>query len=428
MPTKSNDGPAEQAFARLKDLVFPDYHLRQMQWDDRLWTTGGALVQSLVECLSHGFLGKPGEVKSWLLWYTFETYTQNPTLDPANPCQADSADPGNPPEQRLGVALALVFCAELALRHRAAAEQELGPLLFSLRNGRENGCQPPPTWFDYELPDGSKVSLTWLEKNRPETVQTLRQLLANEDWVWGCIRTLQGAPVLGSALRPALCAPVVGVDLKAEAMVHTLVVEVLNQGAGKVFRHPCDAFDTEPALDTQFSRSMRMAFTTALAEVNKDKSDPERILADGRWRLLHRWKWNSEERGRLPPLAAPNGASASGAAARAWWFAMSGKVLDDRVVVIAQVNDAGQFVAVDDQSIGPKLEAVIQTVIADAKNDSPQAWQHFDTVGVVDDNLGPAREVVEAAVRQGRIHEDQLEVVDLAHPEVRRSRVAAAGA
>lgn len=420
MTTLKTDEPAEEAFGKLKSLVFPAFELRQKQWEEGLWTSGCALVEALAECLSLGLLGEPGELRSWLLWHAGEDYTQNPTAEPEPTRKIDTPGPGRLPERSLGEALALVYCAELALRHRED-EQEMGALLLSLRNGRDRGFQPTPEWFAGHFPGRDPVTLDWLEANRPQSIRTLRQMLADEDWVWGCIRTLQGAPVLGGGMRQALCAPVVGVDLKGQALVHTLVVEVLNQGTGRVFRHPCDALDTEPVLDTQFDHSMRTAFRTALVEVSKGKPEAERMLVDGRWRLLHGWKWDEQKRRELRPLVAPSGASASGAAARLWWFALSGKVPDDRVVVIAQVNEAGQIVAVESEPVGPKLEAVIQMVSAD----SQQGWQYFDTVCVVEDNVNPAREAVEAAVKQRRIREDQLEVVDIAHHENRRSNTPA---
>jgi hypothetical protein len=410
MATDEKSGSAGPAFAKLKALVFPRFELRQAQWEERIWTSGDALAQALAECVSEGSLGHPGEVKSWPLWYAGEGYTKNATPGPQTSREADTSDPCSPPERRLGVALALVFCAELALRHREDTQQDLGKLLFSLCNGRDRGCQPSADWFDCQFPGRDPVNREWLRGNRPQTFQTMCQLLAEEDWVWGCIRSLQGAPVLGRSMGPDLCAPVVGVDLEGQAMVHTLVVEVLSCGAGKVFRSPCDVFGTEPVLEAQFAHSMRAAFTTALAEVNRGKPETKRVLDDGRWRLLHGWKWNLADGGKLRPVPAPSGASASGAAARLWWFALSDKVSDDRVVVIAQVNDAGQIVAVDREHIVPKLEAVIQAVITDSK----QGWQYFDTVGVVDENLETAQEAVETAVKQGRIREDQLKVVDIA--------------
>ena len=222
-------------------------------------------------------------------------------------------------------------------------------------------------------------------------------------------------------MRQALCAPVVGVDKKGEAMLHTLVVEVLDRGAGKVFRHPCDAFDTEPALDAQFTHSMRTAFSTALDQVNRGKPDNERALTDGRWRLLHGWKWKTEERNQLRPLMAPSGASASAAAMRLWWFALLGNVPDDRIIILAQINDSGEVVPVANEPIRPKLEAVIQAVKVDAQ----RGWQCFDTVAVVGENLTSAQEAIEAAVEQGRLSEGQLEAVDIAHPENRRCRATA---
>ena len=162
--------------------------------------------------------------------------------------------------------------------------------------------------------------------------------------------------------------------------VHTLAVEVLEQGDGHVFQHPCDAFQTVPRIDIAFYAALERAFAAA-------RKDTGNGACDGRWRILQGWQWDPMKRSDLEPLTAPSGASAGAAAALAWSCAFAGKVTDDRIVVIADINTAGQVGPVDDAAIPAKIAAV--------RNAPAFGWNRFDTVVVAAENFRTARQASE---------------------------------
>jgi hypothetical protein len=108
--------------------------------------------------------------------------------------------------------------------------------------------------------------------------------------------------------------------------VDTLVVEVLEPGTGEAFHYPDDVFHTN--LHGTFAGSMQHAFTAACQLTN-------RAGADGRWRLL--------QRPHSQPVDVAQGESASGAAARGWWYALTHKVPDAEIVALAEVDGRGRL-------------------------------------------------------------------------------------
>ena len=111
---------------------------------------------------------------------------------------------------------------------------------------------------------------------------------------------------------------------RGEAFVATLELELLPAGVGEVGVHPGAAFDT--TYHAGFCRSMRRAWDLAAGREAAD--------VDGRWRL--RCGLTSSSRGLS--LDSVDGASASGAAARGWWYALNRKVPDAGIVVLAEVK------------------------------------------------------------------------------------------
>jgi len=210
----------------------------------------------------------------------------------------------------------------------------------------------------------------------PQSEEVFHQLFSDDDWVQGCIRSLKEVATWGRTTH----IPVVGVSKEADAAIHTLAVEILGDGKACVFRHPWDAFDTTSWLDTGFRDSMKRAFLAA----NGGGSKP---VVDGRWRLLQGWEWDSTKRAALEPSSAPSGTSASAAAAIAWGCALDGTLPDTRVVVIAEITSTGE--------VGPVDDAVIPAKIAAVSAAPRHGWHQFDTVAVTTENFVTARKAAE---------------------------------
>lgn len=146
--------------------------------------------------------------------------------------------------------------------------------------------------------------------------------LGQLSWAWDVTRALLDKP---RHIVRSCEIPVAGTK-DADGFLATLVLEVLEPGCGEVFHAPQDAFHTRP--DEAFAAAMWDAWRGAC----------QRAMArgvtvhtrDGRWRLLQ----------MHTPILEANDRSASGAAARGWWFALRNKVPDKGVLVLAQVDPA----------------------------------------------------------------------------------------
>jgi len=140
-----------------------------------------------------------------------------------------------------------------------------------------------------------------------------------------CARGFLSAPrqVVGSAVIP-----VAHIEGTQGFVDETLLVEVLTPGTGQVFHHPDDVFHTRP--DSLFETALQHAFHTACHVAGRQG-------LDGCWRL---------HRGGQPTEMA-YGSSASGQAGRGFYCALTGKVLDEGVVVLAQVHGNGQLGTVE---------------------------------------------------------------------------------
>jgi hypothetical protein len=206
------------------------------------------------------------------------------------------------------------------------------------------------------------------------------------DWAWGCIRTFLNVPARGRVLHiPA----VAWRPAENEGFMLTLRLELMEGGTGGVLHHPEDAFVT--IVDEGFNDSMRDAWQAA-CKLAAEKGAP--LHCDARWRLLTGWSWDKSKRDDLVPAEVANDTSASGAAARGWWYALSNKVPDEEIVVLAQSDAVGGLTPVT--GITAKVAAIA-------------ASERFDTIAVTTENY---REAVEAVKKLGR--EQTLRVVDIA--------------
>ncbi|MCX6876568.1 MAG: hypothetical protein NTW21_22580 [Verrucomicrobia bacterium] len=205
------------------------------------------------------------------------------------------------------------------------------------------------------------------------------------DWAWGCIRTFLNAPPRGRALHIPVAA---WRPADATGLVLSLQLELLAAGTGDVFHHPRDAFATK--VDQEFSDSMRDAWQAA-CELAKAQGCP--VDCDGRWRLLSAWAWDKAARADQKPADWANERSASGAAARAWYYALGGTVPDEELVVLAQSDAAGNLSAVS--GVGPKARAIAET-------------GGFDTIAVTNENVAEATEALRQIGKLG-----QIRIVDI---------------
>jgi hypothetical protein len=188
-----------------------------------------------------------------------------------------------------------------------------------------------------------------------------------EGWALDCIRVLRQK----DAPRRSLPIPVALSDelLRDRGVLATLVLDVVEPGGGQVFQHPKEAVRTYPQAD--FEQSMQDAWTAAKELAQKGGAQ---VLFDARWRL----QLNEE------PVLEVSGRSASGAAARGWWFALTGKVPDEGVIALAQVRADGLLEGVD--GVPAKVKAIA---------DDPE--ERFDTIVVASDEN---QREAEAALRE----------------------------
>ena len=247
-------------------------------------------------------------------------------------------------------------------------------------------CNPPPSLKPLRVGKDLDAFRRSLEMER-----CCHALGTQEALAWGAILTFLDAPIRGQAVY----VPVAESDEKAgKGFLNTLVLEVIETGANGVFHHPRDILATH--WDPPFGDSIQDAWQAARALVGAEQETP---LWDGRWRILSGWTADPLKRCELRPTAEANGPSASAAAAWGWWFALTGKVLDDRVITVAKINAQGVISAVD--GIRLKVEAIV-------------AAGAFDTIAVEHENVDEARKAVADAVKKRKIKPCDIRVVDIA--------------
>jgi hypothetical protein len=149
-------------------------------------------------------------------------------------------------------------------------------------------------------------------------------------WLFNCVCELLPASLaarsssLPAGIQPkvevpvALCDEEIGLD----GLIASLCLE-LRAGSGEVFQHPEDTALKHYATET-FRRSMKAAWTAAMERAGRRD-------CDGRWRLL------------LMPSSVRevDGDSAGAAGARGWLLALTGRVSDPEVIVLAAVDGTG---------------------------------------------------------------------------------------
>jgi len=188
-------------------------------------------------------------------------------------------------------------------------------------------------------------------------------------WAWDVTRALLGA----ERHMVFSCEVTVAATAGGEGDLHTLTLEVLEPGSGEVFHAPGDVFYTDA--DDDFLASMQEAWSGALSMAQAQGS--ARRTWDGRWSLRQ-----GRERGSAP-LSVANGRSASGAAARGWWYALMRQMPDEGVIVIAQVdgvdtNGVMWLKGVDDRGVVVKTRAIAQdprfdTIVVASQQDEDAA-------------------------------------------------------
>jgi hypothetical protein len=207
---------------------------------------------------------------------------------------------------------------------------------------------------------------------------TLRRTCPQETWVWGCIRTFLNAPTRGKSLH----VPVALYDAQCgKGYVATFVLEALPSGAMQVFHHPTDAFTTR--FSKECDDSLQQAWRGALELARREGVD---VLCDGRWRLLRDGQ----------PIQEVGGRSASGAAAWGWYFALTGKVPDESIIVVAQVGETDVRLLNGVDGVDAKVKAIADD-------------GRFDTIVVAsDDNQREAEDALRALGKLGVIRVKNL--------------------
>ena len=192
----------------------------------------------------------------------------------------------------------------------------------------------------------------------------------DEDWALACQDWFRGRGGWSATVAVA------GVG-REQGRVHTLCVDVLPVGSGRLSHHPRDALAWSPP-DALFRESMRTAWKAAQGV------SEQHATYDGRYRLLE-GPFAEHEADRTAttatPVPSPAGASAGGAAARAWCYLLRGgeTVPDPGVVVLAGIarDGDGPFELTAVERIGRKAAAV-----AEVNRERAQQGPWLDTLVV----------------------------------------------
>lgn len=351
--------------ARLEELLrLPSWRKQQQAWENL--TTGDTLIRALQEAVQQGGVGEA--VPLLHVWQEV----------------IDNADEQRQSQWRREweIANRLLACAVPALESKALEDipNPTVEVLFPLLHAAAEAVGVP---CDHDADHGTlRMALPthgWFEANEvappshpARAVDLIFTGLASKvartashsrvSWGWDVTRRLVDAP------RQVMCSheiAVAGVE-GIQGFHATLVLEVLAPGNEGVFHHPDDAFVTYA--DADFVAAMQDAWHGAHELIHQQEQTVPSW--DGRWRLL---------RERRPATAAHD-RSASGAAARGWWYALTHKVPDEGVIVIAQVDpdNVMQMKGVD--GVSAKTQAIAQdprfdTIVVASKQDEEAALQ-----------------------------------------------------
>jgi len=174
--------------------------------------------------------------------------------------------------------------------------------------------------------------------------------------------SFRGTPIGGKAVAP------VAFVIAGSGVLARLEVEVFNSGPKLTANHPEQFLEFE--FKPQFTESIHTAFEAASQETGKTLC--------GRWRIRP-WTEEYSIRNDLPI----DGPSLGAAAARAWYFALSGRKIDPHVLVIARIGDRRAIEPLNDRAgVAAKVKAVCEVM----KGTAPMCLDEIDTVVVVGDN------------------------------------------
>ena len=207
------------------------------------------------------------------------------------------------------------------------------------------------------------------------TVRPFREV-PDEEWALACRDWLEGRAGWSASVAVA------GVG-RDQGRVDTLRADVMPGGVGRLSRHPVDAAEGSPT-DALFEESMRIAWQAA------QEASEQRAAYDARYRLLEGPLAEhdaGETATNRAPVPSPTGASAAGAAARAWCYLLRGRkaVPDPGVVVMAGIarDGDGPFELTEVEHIDRKVAAVAEVNRARAR-EGP--W--LDTIVVASERNG----------------------------------------
>ena len=206
-----------------------------------------------------------------------------------------------------------------------------------------------------------------------------------DGWTWHCIAWLL------SVESRAAEVPVAVYLGEGKASLATLLVEVVEDGAGHVVPHPEDTFAPWPF--EHFHKSLSDAFSGAVSLFNKKNETSnggnERPLCDGRFRL--RWRSATDGDAMSP---APNGRSASAAAALAFYHALHTPATypDPCLIVMAQVSEEDVSRLAGVNNIKEKTQAVVEAFKA-----ARSPLEQIDTIAVASATNKQEAEVALAA-------------------------------
>lgn len=150
--------------------------------------------------------------------------------------------------------------------------------------------------------------------------------LSRDPWAWSLIQCLVESDPPVTSVPVALCDET---GSAPDGYLGRFVLESYASDTMQLVRHPLDAF--EPAPDDAFDRSLKAALEGAMALLGESASP-----CGLRWRVLR------DDDGRC---VCPTDRSISGAAARAFWFALQNrfsqkKVPNAGVILLAQISES----------------------------------------------------------------------------------------
>ena len=234
-----------------------------------------------------------------------------------------------------------------------------------------------------------------------EILDLLLKMFPIEDWRRPSLpviaHTLCKTKVIGRAV-----VPVAFVEKgSGKGLLAHLEVEAFEKGPKVMAINPTQTFESPRAVEimSQLKSSLETAF---LAGANEAK-----VELCGRWRLL---EWDGER-----PMPSPlDGPSLGAAAARAWAFALQGQKADPRVLAIAQANESGKLLSLEDNAgVAAK---VAQTCELTARVD-PLGPNAIDTIVVVGvPNRNAAQSAIDSAKAGSRIQVVMLEESESNNP------------